>query len=106
MRLDERLHEAQPETEAALGATGVATKQPIPDPRLLVDRDPRTRVPDPQHRAIALPLHLHIDPAPGRRVLHRVVHEIRDDAFEPDAIAVDNDVGCGPRVGGERGSTA
>src|SRR5262249_59169356 len=98
VRLDDGLHEAQAEPEAALGAAGAAAEQTIPDARQLIGGDAAAGVADVKSRAIAGAIDTDLDAAAGRRVLHSVVDEVGGHLLEPRAIGRHDDVMADVRI--------
>ena len=114
MRFDDGLDETEAKAEPTLRPARVAAKQAIPDPRQLVRRNPWSGVADGKQGGGAFAPDFHVHPAAARRVLDRVIDEIRCNLFQPSPVALDNGVGrvrqqsdrFGPRAGRSVGSRA
>ena len=65
VRLDDGLHQAQAEAEAAFGAARVAAEQALEDPRQLVEPDPGAGVADRHARPVLVAADLDVDAAPA-----------------------------------------
>ena len=90
MGLDDSPDETQSKAKASLGAAGVTSKQPIPNPRQLVRTDSNTGVLDRQHNLPILAADCHVDASPRGRIFNGVVDQIGGDLFEtllPVALA-------------------
>src|SRR5687767_4089210 len=62
------------------------TEETVENVRLRLVRDPRARIDHPNRALLAGPRHLHPDHAATRRVLDRVVEQVRDQAVEQQWI--------------------
>ena len=100
MRFDDRLDEAEPKAEAALGPARVAAKQAVENPRELVGWNALPRVSNLHRRCSALAADRDLNASTCRRVLHRVVDQIRRDLLQSCPIGRDDDIVFG--VEGER----
>lgn len=87
MKLGEPAGQGQPQAHAALAAVEAAVRaaERLAHPRQHVRGDADTRVPDNEHRAIALAVdrHLEVDRAAAAGVLQGVAHEHVHDAPQP-----------------------
>src|SRR5690606_7504922 len=97
VRLDDGADEAEPEPEPAFVTPRLAPVEAVPDARqvLRFDADPGILYHDPESLRVAGGLHGHTPT--GRRVLHRVVHEVRERLPHPAPVQ-----GHGARNGGIR----
>jgi len=93
MRPDHSFDQAEAQTQPALGAALIASKQPIEDSRDLVRRDSASGVADAQQRRGAVAANLDIDASAGRGVLERVVDQVRSHLLQTCAVTHDNDTG-------------
>src|SRR5207244_4258075 len=89
-RLDEPLHDREPEARAAElpRTTGVDSKEALEDPRKVLLRDSGAIVGDRDEDALAALLGADPDPPPFPPILERVVDEVVDHLLEAVAIAV------------------